>query len=383
MSETLDLTCALISRRSVTPDDAGCMELIAERLVPAGFRLERLDFGDTQNLYLRHGDTPPLLVFLGHTDVVPSGPESDWQSPPFTPTFRDGCLYGRGAADMKSGVAAMVTALRRFAERCPDHPGSCALLLTSDEEGAATHGVVKVMETFAARGETIDWCLIGEPSSFDRLGDVIRVGRRGSLCGVLTVHGVQGHVAYPDKADNPIHRFAAALAELTAEVWDEGNDFFPPTSFQVSNIHAGTGAENVIPGHLEVAFNFRFSTAITEQAIRQRVHAILDRHGLRYDLAWRLSGAPFLTTQTRLIEATQAAVRKVTGQAARPDTGGGTSDGRFVAPTGAEVVELGPLNESIHKVDERIPVADIEVLADIYEEVLEQLLGSAHHIHGR
>jgi succinyl-diaminopimelate desuccinylase len=273
--------------------------------------------------------------------------------------------------------------VRRFVERCPDHPGSCALLLTSDEEGAATEGVVKVMETFAARGETIDWCLIGEPSSFDRLGDVIRVGRRGSLCGVLTVHGVQGHVAYPEKADNPIHRFAAALAELTAEVWDEGNAFFPPTSFQVSNIHAGTGAENVIPGQLEVAFNFRFSTAITEQAIRQRVHAVLDRHGLRYDLAWRLSGAPFLNTQTRLIEATQAAVRKVTGQPARPDTGGGTSDGRFVAPTGAEVVELGPLNESIHKVDERIPVADIEVLADIYEELLEQLLGSAHHIHGR
>lgn len=383
MSETLDLTCALISRRSVTPEDAGCMELIAERLTPAGFRLERLDFGDTRNLYLRHGDASPLLVFLGHTDVVPSGPESDWQSPPFVPTVRDGVLYGRGAADMKSGVAAMVTALRRFVTRHPQHPGSCAILMTSDEEGAATHGIVKVMETFEARGEKIDWCLIGEPSSFDHLGDVIRVGRRGSLCGTLTVHGVQGHVAYPDKAENPIHRFASALAELTSEVWDEGNALFPPTSFQVSNIHAGTGAENVIPGRLEVAFNFRFSTATTEQAIRQRVHALLDRHGLRYDLAWRLSGAPFLTTGTRLIEATQAAVRKVSGQPARPDTGGGTSDGRFVAPTGAEVVELGPLNESIHKVDERIPVADIEVLADIYEDILEQLLGSTLPTHGR
>ena len=381
MNEALALACELIRRRSVTPDDAGCMEVIAERLAPVGFRLERLDFGDTQNLYMRHGESAPSLVFLGHTDVVPSGPESDWKSPPFVPTVDDGILYGRGAADMKSGVAAMVTALRRFAARRPSHLGSAAILLTSDEEGEGTRGVVKVMETFAARGEKFDWCLVGEPSSFDRLGDVIRVGRRGSLCGVLTVHGVQGHVAYPDQADNPIHRFAPALAELEAEVWDEGNEFFPPTSFQVSNIHAGTGAENVIPGRLEVSFNFRFSTALTEEAIRRRVHDLLDRHGLRYDLAWRLSGAPFLTTRTELIDAAQAALLKVTGRRARPDTGGGTSDGRFVAPTGAQVIELGPLNGSIHKIDEHVPVADIGILAAIYEEILERLLGSEHRNH--
>ena len=381
MNEALELACELIRRRSVTPDDAGCMEVIAERLAPVGFRLERLDFGDTQNLYMRHGESAPSLVFLGHTDVVPSGPESDWRSPPFVPTVDDGILYGRGAADMKSGVAAMVTALRRFAARRPSHLGSAAILLTSDEEGEGTRGVVKVMETFAARGEKFDWCLVGEPSSFDRLGDVIRVGRRGSLCGVLTVHGAQGHVAYPDQADNPIHRFAPALAELKAEVWDEGNEFFPPTSFQVSNIHAGTGAENVIPGRLEVSFNFRFSTALTEEAIRRRVHDLLDRHGLRYDLAWRLSGAPFLTTRTELIDAAQAALLKVTGRRARPDTGGGTSDGRFVAPTGAQVIELGPLNGSIHKIDEHVPVADIGILAAIYEEILERLLGSEHRNH--
>ena len=381
MNEALALACELIRRRSVTPDDAGCMEVIAERLAPVGFRLERLDFGDTQNLYMRHGESAPSLVFLGHTDVVPSGPESDWKSPPFVPTVDDGILYGRGAADMKSGVAAMVTALRRFAARRPSHLGSAAILLTSDEEGEGTRGVVKVMETFAARGEKFDWCLVGEPSSFDRLGDVIRVGRRGSLCGVLTVHGVQGHVAYPDQADNPIHRFAPALAELKAEVWDEGNEFFPPTSFKVSNIHAGTGAENVIPGRLEVSFNFRFSTALTEEAIRRRVHDLLDQHGLRYDLAWRLSGAPFLTTRTELIDAAQAALLKVTGRRARPDTGGGTSDGRFVAPTGAQVIELGPLNGSIHKIDEHVPVADIGILAAIYEEILERLLGSEHRNH--
>jgi succinyl-diaminopimelate desuccinylase len=374
MSETLDLTSELIRRPSVTPDDAGCMELLAERLVPAGFKCEYLDFGETRNLWLRRGEAAPLLVFLGHTDVVPPGPERDWQSPPFEPTIRDGLLYGRGAADMKSGVAAMATALERFAARYPDHRGSAALLMTSDEEGAATDGMVKVMETFEARGDKIDWCVIGEPSSFDHLGDVIRVGRRGSLCGVLTVLGVQGHVAYPDKADNPIHRAAPALAELAAEVWDQGNEFFPPTSFQISNIKAGTGAENVIPGRLEVMFNFRFSTAVTEDELRRRVAAILDKHGLRFELAWRLSGAPFLTTRPELVEACQAAIEKVTGQRARPDTGGGTSDGRFVAPTGAQVVEIGPLNGTIHKVNEHVPVADIDILSAIYEQVLVNLL---------
>ena len=376
MNDTLDLTCELIRCRSVTPDDAGCMELIADRLLPLGFTLEHLDFGDTRNLYMRHGTEPPLLVLLGHTDVVPSGPEAKWQSPPFEPTLRDGLLYGRGAADMKSGVAAMVTALQRFARNHPEHRGSVAILMTSDEEGAATDGVVKVIDTLTARGEKIDWCLIGEPSSFDRLGDVIRVGRRGSLCGMLVVHGVQGHVAYPDKADNPIHRAAPALAELTGEVWDQGNEFFPPTSFQISNIQAGTGAENIIPGSLEVSFNFRFSTAVTEGELKERVHAILDRHGLRYDLTWRLSGAPFLTTGRELIEATQSAVRGILGREARPDTGGGTSDGRFVAPTGAQVVELGPLNGTIHKINECIPVEDIGVLSTVYERILINLLAN-------
>lgn len=378
MSDTVDLACQLIRRRSVTPDDAGCMDLLIERLQPLGFNLERLDFGATRNLYLRHGQAAPLLVFLGHTDVVPAGPEQAWSHPPYEPTLHDGRLYGRGAADMKSAVAAMTTALQRFVTRHPGHRGSVALLMTSDEEGDARDGVVRVVEVLAARGEKIDWCVIGEPSSSERLGDVIRVGRRGSLCGTLSVHGVQGHVAYPDQADNPIHRFAPALAELASEVWDEGNAFFPPTSFQVSNIQAGTGAENVIPGGLEMSFNFRFSTALSEAAIRQRVEAILDRHTLRYTLAWRLSGAPFLTTGSELIEATQAALVQVTGRPARPDTGGGTSDGRFIAPTGAQVVELGLLNGSIHKIDEYTPVGDIDTLSDIYELILANLLVASH-----
>ena len=374
MSDTLALTQELIRRQSVTPEDAGCMDLAIAHLTPLGFKAEWLNFGDTKNIWIRRGDGGPLFVFLGHTDVVPPGPLEDWSSPPFEPEIRDGNLYGRGAADMKSGVAAMITALKRFVSRNPQHSGSIALMLTSDEEGAATHGVVKVVEALQARGEHIDWCLIGEPSSFDRLGDVIRVGRRGSLCGVLRVLGVQGHVAYPDQADNPIHRFAPALAALTAEIWDQGNEFFPPTSFQVSNLHAGTGAENVIPGRLEVLFNFRFSTALTENEIKRRVTAILDKHGLKYELSWRLSGAPFLTTGSELIEATQQALAHVLGHRARPDTGGGTSDGRFVAPTGAQVVELGPLNGSIHKIDEHTPVEDIERLSQVYEQVLVNLL---------
>lgn len=374
MNETLKLTEALIRRPSVTPDDAGCMELIAARLEPLGFKAEWLNFGATKNLWLRRGDAKPVLLFLGHTDVVPPGPLEDWLSPPFEPTIREGKLYGRGAADMKGGVAAMVTALEAFIPDHQDHRGSIALLLTSDEEGDGKDGVVRVVEALRGRNDVIDWCLVGEPSSFDRLGDTLRVGRRGSLGGVLKVLGVQGHVAYPDKADNPIHRFAPALAELTAEVWDQGNEFFPPTRLQVSNIHGGTGADNVIPGQLEVCFNFRFSTASTEAGLKARVHDILDRHGLRYELTWRLSGAPFLTTQDELSGAVQNALSRVVGQKARPDTGGGTSDGRFIAPTGAQVVELGLLNGSIHKINEHTPVEDLELLSQVYRQVLVELL---------
>jgi succinyl-diaminopimelate desuccinylase len=377
MSETLHLTEALIRRRSLTPADAGCMELVVERLKPFGFHPEWLDFGDTRNLWLRHGQEAPLLVFLGHTDVVPPGPEERWLSPPFEPVVRDGKLYGRGAADMKSGVAAMVTACERFLAARQGHRGSIALLLTSDEEGEATDGVVKVVEVLRARGEKIDWCLVGEPSSFDRLGDVIRVGRRGSLCGRLKVFGVQGHVAYPHKVVNPIHRFAPALDELTREVWDEGNAFFPPTSFQVSNIQAGTGAENVVPGELSVRFNLRYSTELDEARIDQRVRAILDRHGLNYQLDWHSTGKPFLTRGTKLIDAVQSALTETLGAPARPDTGGGTSDGRFIAPTGAEVAELGPLNETIHKINECVDVDDLDRLSRVYEKVLENLLAES------
>jgi len=376
MSETLAITQELIRCRSVTPNDAGCMELIADRLEPLGFKTEWLNFGETKNIWLRRGTTPPLFVFLGHTDVVPSGPAEEWGSPPFEPSIRDGVLYGRGAADMKSGVAAMVTALESFIPEHSNQRGSIAVLLTSDEEGDGKDGVARVVEVFKLRGEVIDWCLVGEPSSFDRLGDAIRVGRRGSLCAILRVLGVQGHVAYPNKADNPIHRFAPALAELTAEAWDQGNAFFPPTSFQVSNIHGGTGADNVIPGNLEVLFNFRYSPASTEEGLKSKVRAILDKHGLNYELAWRLSGAPFLTTQTELIEAVQSALVEVVGRPARPDTGGGTSDGRFIAPSGAQVVELGPLNGSIHKIDEHVPVEDLEILSKVYRQVLVNLLVS-------
>ncbi len=374
MTDTLNLTIDLLRCPSITPDDAGCMDILAARLEAHGFKTEWLDFGDTRNIYLKHGEGKPLFVLMGHTDVVPSGPLEQWTYPPFEPTVKDGLLYGRGAADMKGGVAAMTVALERFVAQYPDHAGTVALLLTSDEEGVAANGIVKVMETLEARSEKIDWCLVGEPSSFESTGDVIRVGRRGSLCATLKVLGIQGHVAYPDKADNPIHRLAPALAELCAETWDQGNHFFPPTSFQVSNIHAGTGAENVIPGQLDLLFNFRYSTAITQDDIKQRVAAILDSHGLRYELEWRLSGAPFVTTQTTLIKATQDALRTLIGKTARLDTGGGTSDGRFVAPTGAEVVELGPLNATIHKINECIAVEELETLADIYHEIMVNLM---------
>ncbi|EIC27943.1 MULTISPECIES: succinyl-diaminopimelate desuccinylase [Methylomicrobium] len=374
MSATLELLKELIGRASVTPKDEGCQDVLAARLAPLGFRDERLNFANTQNIWLRKGDTKPLFVFLGHTDVVPAGPLEAWQSPPFEPTVRDGKLYGRGAADMKGSIAAFTTALERFLAAHPDHRGSIAVMMTSDEEGIATHGVVKVVEVLEARNEKIDWCLVGEPSSDQKIGDVIRVGRRGSLCAKLTVKGIQGHVAYPELAENPIHTFVPALKALTEEVWDKGNAFFPPTTLQISNIHAGTGAENIIPGSVEVLFNLRFSTELDERTIKQRTQAIFDKHGLNYAIEWRLSGNPFLTAKGRLIEAAHAAIKSVTGDDTHDDTGGGTSDGRFIAPTGAEVIELGPLNASIHKVNEHVGLEDLEILSSIYEQVLVNLL---------
>lgn len=374
MSETLELLKDLIGRASVTPKDEGCQDVLVQRLANFGFVEERLDFADTQNLWLRRGQAKPLFVFLGHTDVVPTGPLDKWHSPPFEPTIRDGKLYGRGAADMKGGIAAFVTAVERFVAKYPHHLGSIAIMMTSDEEGIATHGVVKVMEVLEGRNEKIDWCLVGEPSSDKKIGDVIRVGRRGSLCAKLTVQGIQGHVAYPELGDNPIHRFAPALKELTEEVWDNGNHCFPPTSLQVSNINSGTGAENIIPGSLEAQFNLRFSTELDEATIKQRTQAILDKYGFKYDLQWRLSGNPFLTASGALIDATHAAIKTVTGYETKDDTGGGTSDGRFVAPTGAQVIELGPLNETIHKLNECIGLEELETLSAIYEQVLVNLL---------
>ena len=374
MSDTLELLIDLIKKPSVTPDDAGCQDYIVDRLQGLNFKEERLNFNDTQNLWLKRGNEKPLFTFLGHTDVVPPGPLEAWVSPPFDPTIRDGKLYGRGAADMKGGIASFMTAVERFVAKYPDHAGSIGILLTSDEEGAATNGVVKVMEVFEQRQEKIDWCLVGEPSSDKKMGDVIRVGRRGSLCAKLTVIGIQGHVAYPELADNPIHSFAPALKELTEEVWDHGNVFFPPTSLQVSNINSGTGAENIIPGSAEVQFNLRFCTELNEEIIKQRTCDILDKHDFKYDLQWRLSGNPFLTEKGALIDATHAAIKTITGFETQDDTGGGTSDGRFIAPTGAQVLELGPLNESIHKINEHVAVADLEVLSAIYEQILVNLL---------
>ncbi len=374
MSDSLILLEALIRRESVTPLDAGCQDLLVQRLTELGFIDERMDFADTQNLWLRRGKTKPLLVFLGHTDVVPPGPLAAWHTPPFEPTIRDGKLYGRGAADMKGGIAAFVTAVERFIRRYPDHNGSIAIMMTSDEEGIATHGVVKMVEALEQRGDKIDWCLVGEPSSDQKIGDVIRVGRRGSLCAKLTVLGVQGHVAYPELAENPIHRFAPALKELTEEVWDQGNAFFPPTRLQVSNINSGTGAENIIPGELEILFNLRFCTELDEATIKSRTQAILDKHGFNYRIEWRLSGNPFLTSQGHLIDATHAAIKTVCGFETLDDTGGGTSDGRFIAPTGAQVIELGPLNASIHKINEHIGLDELETLSRIYEQILVNLL---------
>ncbi len=372
--DVVALARALITRPSVTPDDAGCQDLVAARLAAAGFRCERLDFGAVKNLWATHGDGGEVLCFLGHTDVVPPGPRADWASDPFVPDERDGHLYGRGAADMKGSVAAFVVALEQFAAAHPRHPGTLALLLTSDEEGDAIDGVRRVVDHFRARGQRIDFCVTGEPSSKAALGDLLRVGRRGTLSGTLQVIGIQGHVAYPEKARNPIHQAMPALAELCARRWDEGYPEFPPSSFQVSNIHAGTGANNVIPGHCEVVFNFRYNPGWTAARLQAEVEAVLQRHGLQYDLRWHRGGEPFLTGEGRLRAAVRASLRDTLGVVPDENTGGGTSDARFIAPLGAEVVELGPINASIHKVDERVSLADLERLPALYRDVAERLL---------
>ena len=378
MSIVLDLACELIRRKSVTPDDGGCQGLIAERLQNAGFRIERMPFGPVQNIWATHGGAGNVLAFLGHTDVVPSGDIAEWKSDPFKPTIRDGRLYGRGAADMKSGVAAMVVALESWVAKNPKHDGVVALLLTSDEEGPTNlDGVRRVAEEFRTRNQRIDWCVVGEPSSALRLGDIVRVGRRGSLSGRLNVRGVQGHVAYPEKVKNPIHLAAPAIAELASTQWDEGNAEFPPTSFQISNIHSGTGALNVVPGSLEAAFNFRFCTASTAQSLRERTESILRRHGLEFDIAWNVSGEPFLTRAGKLRAAVSSAIEDICGITPKADTGGGTSDARFIAPLGAEVVEVGPVNASIHKVDENIALDELEILPRLYERIIERLFGAS------
>lgn len=374
ISPTLELACDLIRRRSVTPKDDGCQPLIAARLEALGFTIEPMRFGAVDNLWARRGNTAPVFCFAGHTDVVPPGPREAWSSDPFEPTLSNGMLYGRGACDMKGSLAAMVTATERFVANHPNHRGSIAFLITSDEEGPSVDGTRKVIDALSARDERIDYALVGEPSSRARLGDIIKNGRRGSLNGVLRVRGKQGHVAYPMLADNPIHRAAPALAALCSESWDTGNEHFPPTSFQISNVHAGTGADNVIPGELEVVFNLRFSTEQTPDAIRQRIDAILDHHGLDHEVEWRVSGHPFLTPAGALVEAAKTAVRTVTGGTCELSTVGGTSDGRFIAPTGAQVVELGPVNATIHKVNECVGAEELAQLSAIYTELLRQLL---------
>lgn len=374
LSETLELTLELLHRPSVTPEDSGCQEVLADRLAALGFHIENMRFGEVDNLWARRGDSGPLFCFAGHTDVVPTGPWEDWSSSPFHPEIRDGLLYARGAADMKGSLAAMITATEQFVAEHPDHKGSIAYLITSDEEGIAVDGTVRVVETLEERNEKIDWCLVGEPSSHEQLGDVVKNGRRGSLNAKLSIRGKQGHVAYPHLADNAVHMSFAALAELTATEWDKGNEFFPPTSFQISNVSAGTGATNVIPGTLEVVFNFRFSTASTDESLRQRVHDILDRHGLDYSIDWNLSGQPFLTSKGELVEAAVQAIRAENNLETELSTSGGTSDGRFIAPTGAQVLELGPLNKTIHQVDECVPVDQLDQLSKVYRRILEELL---------
>lgn len=373
-SATLALSIKLLKRPSITPLDYDCQTIIAKRLEKLGFKIEKMRFEDVDNLWARKGTTGPLFCFAGHTDVVPTGELAAWQSDPFEPEIRDNKLYARGSADMKTAIAAMLTATERFLEKYPQHHGSIAYLLTSDEEGPSINGTVKVIETLEARNEKIDWCLVGEPSSTEKLGDVIKNGRRGSLNGVLTIQGKQGHIAYPHLANNPIHLAMAALNELCQEVWDNGNAYFPATSFQISNIHAGTGATNVIPDTLSVTFNFRYSTEVTAEQLQQRVNAILAAYQLDYDIIWTLSGLPFLTPVGELVNAARQAIKQVTNRETTLSTSGGTSDGRFIAPTGAQVIELGVLNATIHQINEHVDIADLEPLSAIYEYILYALL---------
>jgi succinyl-diaminopimelate desuccinylase len=372
--DTLELTQQLIALRSVTPDDAGCQQLLAQRLEKAGFQIEHMRFGEVDNLWARRGSTSPLLCFAGHTDVVPTGPLEQWSSDPFTPAIRNGSLFGRGAADMKASLAAFITAIEAFVTQYPQHKGSIALLITSDEEGPAVNGTVKVVETLKSRNETLDYCIVGEPTCVNHLGDTIKNGRRGSLSGYLTVHGVQGHIAYPHLAKNPIHLAAPAIAELAGVTWDNGNEYFPPTTWHISNINGGTGATNIIPGAVNLIFNFRFSTASTVESLQARVHEVLDRHALKYDLKWELSGNPFLTPRADLANAMSTAIAQITGIEPELSTSGGTSDGRFIADICPQVIEFGPCNATIHKLDEHVAVADIGKLSQIYQKTLEQLL---------
>jgi len=378
LSPTAALTVQLMRIPSVTPDDKGCNQVMIDRLAALGFTIEIMRFGNVNNFWARYGQSGPVLCFAGHTDVVPSGPEEKWSSPPFEPAIRDGYLYGRGAADMKGSLAAMITACEAVIGDSQtsdvELAGSLAFLITADEEGAAMHGTREVIDTLEKRNEKITWCVVGEPSSTESLGDVVKVGRRGSLHGKLTVHGVQGHIAYPHLARNPVHQAMQPLHELTQEIWDQGNEVFPPTSFQISNIHAGTGVDNVIPGTLEALFNFRFSTELNESIIRQRTEAILDKFELEYSLEWKLSGLPFLTRNAVLIDAVRSSIFNVNGVTTTPSTTGGTSDGRFIAPTGAEVVEVGPCNASIHKIDEHVRLADLDALGLIYQGIIRRLL---------
>ena len=372
--DTLELAKKLIARRSVSPDDAGCLDMVIGILVPLGFKCEKISMNGVDNLWARRGTAAPLVCFAGHTDVVPTGPLDRWQSDPFTPTIRDGVLYGRGASDMKTSIAAFVAAIAAFVSEHPDHPGSIAVLFTSDEEGPAVDGTVRVVEALAKRGEQMDYCVVGEPTSVSKLGDMIKNGRRGSLSGTLTVKGVQGHVAYPHLAKNPVHEVAAAIAELAEIEWDRGSEYFPPTTWQISNFHAGTGATNIIPGEAQVQFNFRFSTASTVESLQTRVANVLDKHGVEYDIDWVYGGRPFITKRGDLVDAVARAIKTVTGVDTELSTTGGTSDGRFIADICPQVVEFGPTNATIHKVNECLPVAEVRPLTQIYKHILLYLL---------